>query len=307
MNLIRTFVFSSLVVFPMFLPQIIFAQEFDFEFIDSKIYPISYKLTNVTLIDVIQNPPTDFAFVINGTDGQLFVSIPKNIPRDIADNFPIAYIIFNGVEMDKAVESNCSYDYTFPIDKESRVEFIFGSPPSGTPLVYDKISPGCDEKINDNSDDAVSQNSIYDTHGFILCGTVISKDTKGYEDVSGPLYTIKVENNYKGNSNSTLIAIGSEDSNGPRSMLPIDVGQKAIFYVDFDGKHYVLSPYTAVVSKCASHYVPTPLGQYRFGIEPINIRCIDEHELILKSSNGLPACVSTETKQKLIERGWAKS
>jgi hypothetical protein len=152
MNLIGTFIFSSLVIFPIFLPQIIFAQEFDFEFIDSKIYPISYKLTNVTLIDVIQNPPTDFAFVINGTDGQLLVSIPKNIPRDIADTFPIGYIIFNGVEMDKAVESNCSYDYTFPIDKESRVEFIFGSPPSGTPLVYDEISPECDERINHNSD-----------------------------------------------------------------------------------------------------------------------------------------------------------
>jgi len=153
---------------------------------------------------------------------------------------------------------------------------------------------------------AMSQKSIYDIHDFILCGTIISKDTKGHEEVSGPIYTIKVENNYKGSSNSTLIAIGSEDSNGQRSMLPIDVGQKAIFYVDFDGKYYILSPYTAVVPKCASDYVPTPLGQYRFGVNMINIQCIDDYELIIKSSNGLPACVTPGTAQKLIERGWAK-
>ena len=154
---------------------------------------------------------------------------------------------------------------------------------------------------------ALSQNSIYEIYDFIICGNVISKNSTGHEEVSGPIYTIKIENNYKGNSNSTLIAIGSEDSNGPRSMLPIDVGQKAIFYVNFDGKYYVLSPYTAVVSKCASDYIPTPLGQFRFGINAINIQCVEDYELIIKSSNSLPACVTSETKSKLIERGWAKS
>lgn len=154
---------------------------------------------------------------------------------------------------------------------------------------------------------AVSQKNIYDIHDFILCGTIISKDIHGHEEVSGPIYTIKVENNYKGSSNSTLNAIGSEDSNGPRSMLPIDVGQKAIFYVDFDGKYYILSPYSGVVPKCVSDYVPTPLGQYRSGINMINIQCVDDYELIIKSSNGLPACVTPETAQKLIERGWGKS
>jgi len=152
---------------------------------------------------------------------------------------------------------------------------------------------------------SVSQNSVYNMYGFISCGTVTGKDTTGYEDISGPVYTISLEKNYKGNLNSTLVAIGSEDTNGPRSMIPLEVGDKAIFYVDFSGKYYLLSPYTAVVSKCGSDFIATPLGQARFGIDAINIICMDDHYLIQKASNGLPACVKPDSADDLIKRGWA--
>lgn len=50
----------------------------------------------------------------------------------------------------------------------------------------------------------------------------------------------------------------------------------------------------------------SPLQQFRSGI-PINeIQCKEGLELILRSSGGFPACVTPETKQKLVERGWAK-
>ena len=50
----------------------------------------------------------------------------------------------------------------------------------------------------------------------------------------------------------------------------------------------------------------TPLKQIKTGV-PINeIQCKDNLELILKTSNNSPACVTSETKIKLIERGWGE-
>ena len=51
----------------------------------------------------------------------------------------------------------------------------------------------------------------------------------------------------------------------------------------------------------------SPLQQFKSGI-PINeIQCKEELVLITKSSDGSPVCVNPETKQKLIDRRWAKS
>lgn len=49
-----------------------------------------------------------------------------------------------------------------------------------------------------------------------------------------------------------------------------------------------------------------PLRQYKSGISISDIVCKHGLELVLKSSNGNPACVKPDTKEKLIERGWAK-
>lgn len=49
----------------------------------------------------------------------------------------------------------------------------------------------------------------------------------------------------------------------------------------------------------------SPLMQLKQGIPLDSIQCKEGLELIFKSSNGFPACVKPETKQKLIERGWA--
>lgn len=52
---------------------------------------------------------------------------------------------------------------------------------------------------------------------------------------------------------------------------------------------------------------PPPLKQVNRGISPSNVICNDQLGLIIKSSDGYPACVKSETKSTLIERGWAKS
>lgn len=50
-----------------------------------------------------------------------------------------------------------------------------------------------------------------------------------------------------------------------------------------------------------------PLIQFKSGVPIKKIKCKEGLESILKSSDGSPACVKPETKQKLVERGWTKS
>lgn len=55
-----------------------------------------------------------------------------------------------------------------------------------------------------------------------------------------------------------------------------------------------------------SEIILSPLQQLRNGVAATQIQCTDELQLVFKASNGNPACVKSETKIKLIERGWAK-
>lgn len=52
-------------------------------------------------------------------------------------------------------------------------------------------------------------------------------------------------------------------------------------------------------------FFPPPLKQMSQGTLPNNVTCTEGLELVLKKSNGLPACVKPSSVEKLIERGWA--
>lgn len=52
-------------------------------------------------------------------------------------------------------------------------------------------------------------------------------------------------------------------------------------------------------------YFPPPLKQISQGIDPSNVTCTEGKSLVLKKSNGLPACVNFSSVEKLIARGWA--
>jgi len=52
-------------------------------------------------------------------------------------------------------------------------------------------------------------------------------------------------------------------------------------------------------------YFPPPLKQINDGIEPTKVTCTEGLELVLKFSNGKPACLKPSSVSKLIERGWA--
>jgi len=48
-----------------------------------------------------------------------------------------------------------------------------------------------------------------------------------------------------------------------------------------------------------------PLKQINSGVEPTQVTCTEGLELVLKVSNGKPACLKPSSVSKLIERGWA--
>lgn len=56
--------------------------------------------------------------------------------------------------------------------------------------------------------------------------------------------------------------------------------------------------------KDLNRYISSPLDQYKRGISSFEIICKSNLELILKSSNDAPACVTHATMLKLVERGW---
>ncbi|HET6516938.1 MAG TPA: PQQ-dependent sugar dehydrogenase [Nitrosopumilaceae archaeon] len=52
-------------------------------------------------------------------------------------------------------------------------------------------------------------------------------------------------------------------------------------------------------------HFPPPLKQIAQGTSPDSVTCTEGLELVLKKSNGQPACVKPSSVEKLIERGWA--
>ena len=53
-----------------------------------------------------------------------------------------------------------------------------------------------------------------------------------------------------------------------------------------------------------AEYFP-PLKQIQDGVKPTSVTCTKGMELVLKFSNGNPACIKSSSVEKLIERGWA--
>ena len=52
-------------------------------------------------------------------------------------------------------------------------------------------------------------------------------------------------------------------------------------------------------------YFPPPLKQIQDGTDHSDVTCTEGLELIMKVSNGQPACIKPSSVEKLIERGWA--
>ena len=57
-------------------------------------------------------------------------------------------------------------------------------------------------------------------------------------------------------------------------------------------------------SEESEHKVIAPLKQVESGIEPKQVNCGTEMQLIIKNSDGSPACVKSTTAEKLVQLGW---
>ncbi len=58
-------------------------------------------------------------------------------------------------------------------------------------------------------------------------------------------------------------------------------------------------------SVSAIAFFPPPLKQISDGVKPTSVTCNEGLELVIKLSNGLPACVKSSSIAVLIERNWA--
>lgn len=61
---------------------------------------------------------------------------------------------------------------------------------------------------------------------------------------------------------------------------------------------------TIKISKNTKEIILPPLKQSKSGVPSELVECKSDLVLIIKNSNGLPACVKPETKARLFERGW---
>jgi hypothetical protein len=72
-------------------------------------------------------------------------------------------------------------------------------------------------------------------------------------------------------------------------------------------KKISLSDYLVTFAISKSSILSSPLKQFNSGINPNDVKCNSGFQLIIKAKDGSPACVTPQTAQKLVERGWAKS
>lgn len=93
---------------------------------------------------------------------------------------------------------------------------------------------------------------------------------------------------------------------GPESVkwrfVPIQVANYIATVSDNRGN--VSMSFNSILDVTKSQTVSLPLEQLKSGMPAQTVECMSGFQLILKSEDGSPACVSPNAAQMLIERGW---
>jgi hypothetical protein len=149
---------------------------------------------------------------------------------------------------------------------------------------------------------------LYQENETILVGNVISlieNPTEGFTE-----YEINVEKFMKNpQTSSTVFVIGS-GAKSSEIHLSIEhifnVNDRVFLFLNEVDGEYQISPYSfsALNFNPDEEFLLPPLMLYRAGISSNDIVCRDNLELVLKANDNSPACVTSNTKTKLIERGW---
>lgn len=66
-----------------------------------------------------------------------------------------------------------------------------------------------------------------------------------------------------------------------------------------------IASFSSIVHADAIAYFPPPLKQISQGVSSSDVTCTEGKALVLKQSNGIPACLNHSSIEKLILRGWA--
>ncbi len=80
---------------------------------------------------------------------------------------------------------------------------------------------------------------------------------------------------------------------------------KNLLFIFFVISSLILSSHISYDYSYGVAYFPPPLKQIQGGTDSSDVTCTEGLELVIKFSNGLPACVKPSSVEKLIERGWA--
>ncbi|MGI0087848.1 MAG: hypothetical protein ACREBI_07785 [Nitrosotalea sp.] len=238
-------------------------------------------------------------------DGSLTLTLTKDavanvfcITRSDVDNY-----LKSGNAFDVAVDNNpenftASYtnnetSLTFDIPKGSQNATIFNEfvGMAVSPLVYFKgipqtgaYSSGQDVTFNGTLVDACGRHlgmeKVYFTAQQLNVTKEVTSDAKGKLSIN---FTIPA-NTESGNYTSK-----------------IEMYQYGLAYPLSGVETLYLNVKTNSV-----HTVPeSPLQQFKSGTAASDVKCNDSLQLVFKTEDGSPACVSSNTAQILIERGWA--
>ncbi len=153
----------------------------------------------------------------------------------------------------------------------------------------------------------------YQENDLILIGNVTSLTENAAENITD--YEIKVEKFMKKTkvltSSSTIFATGSgaiSSENIKSTDKIFNVNDRVFLFLNEKEGKYQMSSYSfsAVLFNPDDEFLLPPLTLHRAGISSDEIVCKDNLELIIKANNNSPACVTPDTKEKLVERGWTK-
>jgi len=108
--------------------QNVYAESFDFEYPTGEIFQINYELRDAKLTKLTIDHGT-ISFIVNSTDGKLFISFPKSIPLDYQEglDYPVFVASLDGIDrfasLDKNTKlsqsaNNCTFDVEIDFDNE---------------------------------------------------------------------------------------------------------------------------------------------------------------------------------------------
>lgn len=151
---------------------------------------------------------------------------------------------------------------------------------------------------------------LYIENEIILIGEIIS--TEEFSEQGNTQYNIKVEKYLKNPQTSNdITAFGGGTKSGPVSSVDkvFDKGDRVFLLLNSNDGNYQISVYSSWAESLNpdSDFIISPLKLYKAGIPIDEIVCKGALTLVQKLSNNLPACVKSDSIEKLIIYGWLGS